>query len=236
MLTDEKLGNVLGRELDDLSEGVSPRPDLADRVVSTRRRQRHRTRGLGAAAALVLAGAAALSIGAPAGSRHGTLEAHLASYRFALPRDATGVSASTADCALRATVTFPNASGETSGIGVSEPDQSAVASAVLSDGGCVSMLLSNPYSPNGANMPAPAFPVVDSRSISIAGDQGTVGTYEFLGSATNGDGVSLSGARNVEVTLQIPVGNRQFQIFLVAAAGVTERQLESIVASGLTTN
>ncbi len=161
------------------------------------------------------------------------LEARLAFYRFALPRDATDVAASPADCALRATVTFPNASIGAPGIGASDPHQPTVASAVLGDGGCVSMLLSDPYTPGGANMPEPAFPVLDSSPISIAGDQGTVGTYEFIGSASNGKGVPLNGAKNVEVTVQIPAGQGQFQMLLVAAAGVSEQQLESIVASGL---
>lgn len=185
-------------------------------------------------AAAVTAAVVVATSGSNTATRLGSRTAQLASYRFALPRDTTGVAASATDCALRATVVFPNATS-TAQIGASDPSQPAVASAILGDGGCVSMLLTDPYTPGGAGQPVPAFPVLDSSSVSIAGDQGTIGTYEFMGDATNGNGVSLNGAKNVELTLQIPAANNQMQMLLVAAAGVDESELQSIVASGLTT-
>jgi hypothetical protein len=234
MQTDDQLAETLGEQLHSLVAGVSPRTDLADRVVRRdgTRRRRSRAVGVGAASA-VLAGSLAVTIGglgAKHASRLGHQNLRLASYRFSLPRDTTAVAVTPADCALKATVASPEPSAVS---GVTEPSQPAVASAVLGDGGCLSMLLTAPYAAGDPTAPKPAFPALDQTPISINGDAGTVGTYELIGSASNGQGTDLNGAKNVELALDIPAGDGQQQLLLVAAAGVSEQQLESIVASGL---
>ncbi|MGI8714529.1 MAG: hypothetical protein ACR2NR_15410 [Solirubrobacteraceae bacterium] len=234
MQTDDQFAETLGEEFHSLVAGLSPRTDLADRVVGRDRSRRRRTRtvGVGAAGAVV-AGSLAVTLGglgvthAP-GLEHRDLR--LASYHFSLPRDTTAVAATPADCALKATVASPDLSAVN---GVTKPAQPAVASAVLGDGGCVSMLLTAPYAAGDPNAPKPAFPVLHQTPVSINGDAGTVGTYEFIGSASNGQGTALNGAKNVELALNIPAGDGREQLLLVAAAGISEQQLESIVASGL---
>jgi hypothetical protein len=235
MQTDDQLTETLGKQLHSLVAGLSPRTDLADRVVRRDRTRRHRTVGVGAAGAAVVAGALAVTVGglgATHARRLGHRELRLASYHFSLPRDTSAVAATSADCALKATVASPNLSAVS---GVTEPLQPDVASAVLGDGGCVSMLLTAPYAAGDPNAPKPAFPVLDQTPVSINGDAGTVGTYEFIGSAStsNGQGTHLNGAKNVELALNIPASDGQEQLLLVAAAGISEQQLESIVASGL---
>ncbi len=234
MQTDDQLTATLSEQLHSLVADLSPRTDFADRVVRrgrTRRRRNHIV-----AVGALLAGSLAVTIGglsATHGPRLGHRGLRLASYHFLLPRDTSAVAATPADCALRATVASPDLSAISGG---TEPSQSAVASAVLGDGACVSMLLTAPYAAGDPTAPKPAFPVLDQTPISINGDSGTVGTYEFIGSASNGQGTDLNGAQNVELALDIPAGDGQQQLLLVAAAGVSEQQLESIVASGLHTD
>ena len=233
MQTDDQLAQTLGEELHSLVAGLSPRTDVAGQVVrrARSRRRRHRTAGVGVAGA-VLTGSLAVTLGGLGVTHTARRERdlRLASYHFSLPHDTSAIAATPADCALKATLASPELS-EISG--VTEPSQPAVASAVLGDGGCVSMALTAPFAAGDPNAPKPAFPALDQTPVSINGDAGTVGTYEFSGSDSNGQGPDLNGAKNVELALNLPAADGQQQLLLVAAAGIDGQQLESIVASGL---
>jgi hypothetical protein len=119
--------------------------------------------------------------------------------------------------------------------GATGAHQPAIQNAVTSSGGCVSMLLTDPFSPGAANAPRPFFYPVQTSSVTIDSDTGTIGTYEVLGgSGLTIHGVPVStGTENTELFLQIPTTNGEVQELEVAAAGISESQLQSIVASGL---
>jgi hypothetical protein len=242
MLTDEQIGDVLSRELSELTGDISPRADLADRVVSARRGRRRRTQAAAGSSLVAAAAVAGVALGTGGSSRAPRLAAaklHLASYRFTMPRgsrvaDADAVAATSPSCAMGAFIVYTSGPNE----GATSADQPAIQNAVTSSGGCVSMLLTDPFTPGAANAPRPFFYPVQTSSVTIDGDSGTVGTYEVLG----GSGLTIhgvpvtNGTENTELFLQIPTTNGQVRELEVAAAGVSESQLQAIVASGLSAN
>jgi hypothetical protein len=177
MQDERTLDDDLGRELHALVCDVQPRPGLADAAIARRRSTRRRAGagvgGLGAAAAVSAGVVLALGSGA-APARLGHSELHLAAYRFALPQDATTVAATPAACALGAgVVVYPHVTASNaSQIGVSGPSQPAIANAVTGQGGCVSMALTNPYTPGSDLTPVPGFPFLNQTPITIDGDSG----------------------------------------------------------------
>jgi hypothetical protein len=240
MQDERQLGDTLTREFHELVGGLEPRAGLADAAIARRRSTRRRAGigvgGLGAAAAVSAGVVLAFGSGA-APARLGHSELHLAAYRFALPRDATTDAATPAACALGAAVAHPNDPDQTTdepGTGVSAADQPAIASAVTGQGGCVSMLLTDPYTPGSDLSPAPLLEEPDASPITVDGDSGTLGTQEFQGSGWDGQGTLIpNGTTNNELTLTIPAADGQDQMLVVTAAGVSQSELESIVASGL---
>jgi hypothetical protein len=251
MHDEHQLGDALSRELHELVGGLEPRVGLADAAIDRRRSVRRRAGigagGLGTVAAVSAGLAVAIGGGGGGGgggaapARLGGSELHLAAYRFVLPRDATPVAATLAACALGAgVVVYPTVTAaDESRIGVSTPDQPAIASAVTGQGGCVSMLLTNAYTPGSDLTPVPGFPFLDQTPITIDGDSGDIGTQEFIGGDGSGGDATVhgsampSGTENNELTLTIPTANGQDELLIVTAAGVSQAQLQSIVASGL---
>ena len=240
MISDQQLGDALSRELHELAGQLTPAPNLADRVIRRRRAGRRRARlsGVGGVIA-ALAVAAVLTFGrsgTPAQTQLGQSRLRLASYTFKLPRRAHAVSATPAACAIGAVVTYNAAPGGSP----SSPQQPTIAQAVTANGGCVSMLLTAPYTPGGANAPSEAFPVLDQHPVQIGPYTGTVGTAEVVGSGSNGssdltiNGVSVpSGTTHQFLTLHLPAKGGQIQDLQVAVAGISEQQLVAIVSSGL---
>jgi hypothetical protein len=243
MVDDQQLGDALSHALHHGSDMLSPPSGLADQIIGQRRARRRRA-GLAATAATTGALAIALTglaiSQSPSSMTLGRARLHVASYTFRLPRGAHAVSASAtpAACAIGAAVAYSPGSGE----GASDStDQPSIAQAVTADGGCVAMLVTNPYTPGAANTPQEPFPVVDQHTVQIGADTATVGTYELIGSGlTPGsdpiiNGVPVpSGTRHVVLTVPLPAGNGQDQDLQVAVAGISEQQLVSIVSSGLT--
>jgi hypothetical protein len=243
MQDETHLAETLGRELHELVDDVRPRAGLVDAAIARRRTVRHRaltgTVGVTAAvaAALVVAlgttggGRPVSTNGSHAVASRGSAAAQLqlASYHFSLPRDAKAVPATPATCAFGTGVTYPNDPNQTSpnqpGVGASAPNQPTIASAVTAQGGCVSMLLTDPYMPGSDLAPTPAFPIENQAPITIAGNSGTIGTQELIGSGPT--------EKDTLLTLELPAPNGQKQLFLAAAAGISQQQLESIVTSGL---
>jgi hypothetical protein len=244
MQDERQLGDTLTREFHELVGALEPRAGLADTAIARRRSVRRRAGvgvgGLGVAAAVSAGAVLALGSGA-APARLGHSELHLASYKFALPRDATTIAATPAACALGAgVVVYPDVTAsDESQMGVTTPAQPAIANAVTSQGGCVSMLLTNAYTPGSDLTPVPGFPFLNQTPITIDGDSGAVGTQEFIGAGERGGDATVngsampSGTENNELTLTIPAANGQDQLLIVTAAGVSQSELQSIVTSGL---
>jgi hypothetical protein len=240
MISDQQLGDALSRQLHDLAGELTPEQNLADRVIRRRRAGRRRARlsGVGGVIAALVA-AAVLTVGGsgtPAQTQLGQSQLRLASYTFKLPRRSHAVSATPAACAIGAVVTY-----EAPGASPSNPQQPMIAQAVTDNGGCVSMLLTAPYTPGAANAPDEAFPVVDQHPVQIGSYAGTVGTAEVVGSAGDGssdltiNGVSVpSGTTHQFLTVHLPTSDGQVQDLQVAVAGISEQQLVAIVSSGLT--
>ena len=250
MQDETHLAEALGRELHELVDDIQPRGGIVDAAIARRRTVRRQalTGALGTTAAvaagLVVAlgatdGGSVARKGSGAVARKGSAVAQLqlASYHFSLPRDAKVVPATPATCAFRTGVTYPNDPNQTlsdqPGVGASAPSQPTIANAVTAQGGCVSMLLTDPYSPGSDLTPTPAFPTENQAPITIAGNSGTIGTQEFIGDATMNRVKLPSGTKDDLLTLELPAPNAQKQLFLAAAAGISQQQLESIVASGL---
>ncbi len=235
MVNEQQLGDALSRELHELVRELSPRPDLADHVIRRRRDGRRRGRVAGVGAGIVAIAAAVVvtlgSSGTPGSTQLGSAHLRLASYTFRLPRGAHAVSATPAACAVGAAVVYIPDPGE----GVSNPDQPAIAKAVTANGGCVSMLLTDPYTSGAANAPKePNYPV-DQQQVQIGSYTGTIGTYAIIGADMTFHGVPVpSGTRQTVLNLTLPTSGGQVQDLQVAAAGITEQQLVSIVSSGLT--
>ena len=232
MLTDEQLADSLSQALHDRTATLFPQPDLADQVIRRRRATRRRTQiGATAASSLVIATAAvALGIFSSGHSiRIGASELHLAGYAFKLPR---GVQATPAACAIGAAVDYIPGPGE----GASSAGQPAIAHAVTVNGGCVSMLLSDPYTPGAANAPSEPFDTIDQHSVEIGSYTGTVGTYAVIGSGITFNGTPVpSGTRHVVLSVDLPASGDEVRELQVAVAGISEQQLVSLVTSGLQT-
>lgn len=235
MVNDQQLGDALSHELHELVSGLSTRRDLVDGALRQRRASRRRARLAGAgsgiaavAAALVVALA---SSGTPGSAQLGSAQLRLASYTFRLPRGAHAASTTPAACAVGAWVGYLPGAGE----GVSAAGQPTIAQAVTTNGGCVSMLLTDPYTPGAANAPSEPFSTVDEHQVQVDSHTATIGTYEIIGSGMTFHGVPVpSGIRQTVLNLHLPASGGQVQDLQVAVAGITEQQLISIVSSGLT--
>jgi hypothetical protein len=233
VVNDQQLGDALRNALHQHMDALAPRADLADVVIRRRRAGQLKARlgGTGAAVAVTAAVAAVVlssqsSDLTPLGQGH----LRLAGYSFQLPQGAHAVSATPAACAIGAGVTYSSAPSE----GVSDTSQPAIAQAVTSGGGCVSMLLTDPYTPGAANAPSQPFPVVDQHQVQIGSDAATIGTYQVIGADMTFNGVPVpSGTEHVSLNVEIPTNNGQVQDLDIAAAGVSEQQLLAIATSGL---
>jgi hypothetical protein len=241
MADDQQWGDALADVLHHPAGMLTPRSDLADQIIAQRRAGRRRT-GLAATGAVAGAVAIGLTVLAltqsPSAVTLGRAQLHIASYTSRLPRGAHAVSgaATPAACAIGAGVAYTPGSGE----GASDTDQPSVAQAVTSNGGCVSMLLTDPYVSGAANAPREPFPVVDQHTVQLGSYTGIVGTYEIVGAGlTPGsdptfNGVPVpSGTRHVVLTVELPASNGETQDLQIAVAGISEQQLVSIAASGL---
>jgi hypothetical protein len=243
MLDERTSDDDLGRELHALVADLEPRAGLADTAIARRRSMRRRagvgTGGLGVAAAVSAGAVLALGSGTaqPARVRLDGPRLHLAAYHFALPKDASPVAATPAACAIPASVVYPG-DAPPSDVGATSASEPAIANAVTSAGGCLSMTITNAYTPGSADAPTPAFMFAKSP-ITVDGDTGDVGTQELIGRDANGgpltiNGVTVpSGTTDNALDLEIPVADGQVQMLLVTAAGVSQSELQSIVASGL---
>jgi hypothetical protein len=235
VVTDQQLGDALHHALHQHVGMIVPPADLADVVISRRRAGQLKARLGGSAAAVAAAAAVAgvliSSVGGFKPLRPARLQ--LAGYSFQLPAGAHAVAATPAACAIGAGVGYAPGTGE----GVSSTSQPAITQAVTSSGGCVSMLLTEPYTPGAANAPSEPFPIVDQHQVQIGSDSATVGTYQVVGRDMTFNGVAVpSGTEHLALNVEIPAAGGQVQDLNIAAAGISEQQLVAIASSGLTPN
>jgi len=232
MLTDDTLERALRGALHDLTDEVEPDPQLCDAVVERHARRRRRARtaqGAGALAALTAAALAiVLAAGGTAGPRAPQLA--LASFKLRLPARSHVLAPGSHVC-LPAVVMYPSTDVPSSG--PANPAEPEVASAAMGHGGCVSVLLTAPFTPGSAGAPTPMNDT-DTQPVEIAGYHGTIGSVTWTGGDMTYDGISIpDGTTQSVLTLEVPAAHGQVEDLLLAAEGLSRQQLVSIVSSGL---
>jgi hypothetical protein len=231
---DQELGAELGRRLKTDMSAVLPRAGIADVVIARRRSRQNRLRiTVGSASVTTLAVALALTAGVTSSSKRiGQDHLRLAGYDFSLPAGSKTVAATPAACAVGVGVGYTPGAGE----GASDANQTTVVQAVTGQGGCVAMLITDPFTPGASNAPQEPFSVVDQHQVQVGSYTGTIGTYAVTGSDMTIDGTPIpDGTQHIEINLEIPASDGQVQDLQVAVAGLSEEQLIAIVSSGLRT-
>lgn len=228
-INDDELERALSGELRALVSDLSPRPDLYERVVSQHARQRRTFRAGAAGAAMAVAAAVIISLSPGAGNGTTGPQLKLAAYSLRLPAGYRHLAATSAACNPQAFVLDPGSSGQSP----SDLDQPAVVSAATANGGCVSMLLSASYTPGASD--APVLPgSEDASPVQIGSYQGTVGTDTWIGRDMTLNGIPVaSGTKQLIVNLDVPGDGGQVQDLEIAAEGLSQQQLISILSSGL---
>jgi hypothetical protein len=153
MLSDETLEGALRGALHDLVGDIEPDPQIGDVVLERHSRRRRRSRaaqGAGALAAVIaVAGlVVALTAGGTAAPHRPQLT--LASFKLRLPARSHVLAPGSHVC-LPAIVSYPSTTLPSEG--PANPTEPKVVSAATGDGGCVSILLTAPFTPGSANAP-----------------------------------------------------------------------------------
>jgi hypothetical protein len=233
MPSDETLERALSDALHDLVGDSQPDPRLGDAVLAHHERRRRRVRAAQGAVALagVIAVAGlvvALSTGGTAAPQRAQLT--LASFKLQLPPRSHVLAPGSHVC-LPAIVNYPSTNVPSGG--PANPTEPKVVSAATGDGGCVSILLTAPFTPGSANAPTP-FNDRNPTPVTISGFHGTIGTATWQGGGMTYDGISIpDGTTQSELTLQVPAAGGQVEDLVFAAEGLSHQQLVSIVSSGL---
>jgi hypothetical protein len=236
----EQLADALRETLREQTREIFPPTDLADRVIKQRRQGRARVRAA-TSISLVVAVAAAVTlvlsaIGSGSTLAH-PLRLRLAGYAFSLPAGARVVPARPAGCLIGyLTIAQTQAVIGT----VPRTRQPAIANAITRDGGCVSLMLTTAHSRSRPDALMKSLPALQQRAVRIGAYRAEIGTSRTVGERVNlnKNGVSVphkTEFENIELDVQLPAGAGRVRDLLVAAAGVSEQQLITIVASGLHT-
>jgi hypothetical protein len=233
MLSDDTLESALRGALHDLVGDIEPDPQMGDVVLERHARHRRRSRaaqGAGALAAVIaVAGLAVVLTAGGATAPHGA-QLTLASFKLRLPARSRVLAPGSHVC-LPAIVSYPSTSVPSGG--PANPTEPKVASAATGDGGCVSILLTAPFTPGSASSPTP-FNDIHPAPVTIGGYQGTIGTAIWQGGDMTYDGIHIpDGTTQSELTLQVPAAGGQVEDLMFAAEGLSGQQLVSIVSSGL---
>lgn len=229
-----------------VSDGRKPLFRQLTLVRGSRRRRVH----LAAAASALVAAAAATAIplslgaGSPAASR-GTKGAapvmQLASYRLRLPANYRLMAVITSDCHPYLLFKPPTNPWNGAMPGPSS-FASEVASVASAAGECVFMALLPPYTPTAA--------IPNPEQVTLSGaEQVQVGQYQaWVGTTTandaahapaEGDAIVKPGGQTqvlgdeTMLYVEIPLAGGQAQDLVVGASGLTQSQLASLVANGL---
>jgi hypothetical protein len=221
---------VLVQGLRDLVIDVNPDPGLGDRVLARAagRRRRYTSASLsgvllaavGAATALVLAGGSAARP-----------ELKLASFRLRLPARAHVTPLGSHVC-LPAMVMYP--STQVPSGGPANPTEPRVASGVTAAGGCVSVLLTAPFTPGSNQVPTPFMDEQSAEPVQVGAYAGTLGPATWTGGSMTYDGYSIpDGTVQSVLSLRVPAGGGQVEDLVFAAEKISAPQLLSIVRAGL---
>ncbi|HTU97515.1 MAG TPA: hypothetical protein VMF14_16835 [Solirubrobacteraceae bacterium] len=233
MLSDDTLERDLRGALHDLVGDVDPDPHIGDVVLAHHARSRRRSRaarGAGALAAMIAVAGLVVALTAGQTSTPGQAQLTLAAFHLRLPAHSRVLAPGSHIC-LPAIVSYPGTSVPSDG--PTNPTESKVVSAATGDGGCVSVLLTAPFTPGSASAPTP-FNDANPTPVTIAGFDGTIGTVTWQGGDMTYDGVSIpDGTTQSELTLQVPAAGGQVEDLVFAAEGLSRQQLVSIVSSGL---
>lgn len=232
MLSDEQLQDTMRDGLHGLAGDLEPDPRLYERVLAGHARRR-RGRAVGAmVAGTVAAGAAIVLTAGGAGSPAPSPQLRLASFRLRLPEHSQVLAPGSHRC-LPAIVMYPNVYFPSGG--PPNPTEPAIVSAVTGDGGCVSVLLTSPFTPGSSEAPTPFMDEQSAKPIQIGSYQGTAGPATWIGSDMSYQGIAIpSGTTQSILSLEVPAAGGQLEDLVFAAEGVSEQQLISIVSSGLT--
>ena len=213
-LDDEVLEDALRSYFVEQTRGLELGREVVPGLVG-RARFRRRIGYIAAAAAIVAAvgGAFTLSHG-----RASSDTIRLASYTFHLPSRFHSTSSTPKSCMPLATVDAPFSAS--SGQIVEHPyNLPQVSSAITSAGGCITIALTNPYTPTAA-APDP-FRVSLSAPIIVAGH------VAWVESGQQGTGDTL------DLGIQLPYGNGQYHDLVVGTVGLPSNEVVRLVARGL---
>jgi hypothetical protein len=196
--------------------------------------RRRRVRTVGAMVALaVVAGAAIVVTAGGAGTPAPSPQLRLASFKLSLPEHSQVLAPGSHRC-LPAMLMYPGTSVPSGG--PANPTEPAIVSAVTADGGCISVLLTSPFTPGSSGAPTPFMDEQSAKPVQIGSYPGTSGPATWTGSNMSYKGIAIpSGTTQSMISLQVPAGDRQVADLVFAAEGVPEQQLISSVSSGLTT-
>lgn len=246
MPTDEAFEEELRLQFS-MMEAPAPRPGLVEETVRKYRRWRMRRRLLVASPALAVAGAVGIVAGlggfggsggrVPATNKPEIAAASMRLTRFTFPLP-KGYQLASIDNACRALVIFSNPSPQLAPPGTgpypyspprvsklypasSSPQTSTMAAAAATDGGCLLMALTVPFTPTQST----ANPYLASSGQAI-----NVNGYEAWLTASTGtsDGMGL-----VQLTVRLPAGNGKFEDLGIGARGLSAQSLLTIVSQGL---
>jgi hypothetical protein len=214
--------------------------------VPLRRRKRRLARGgvsrrrayLAAAAALLVAAAATaipLSLGGGTSSAAPVIQ--LASYRLRLPANYRLTAAITSDCHPYLLFKPPTNPWDGKMPGASSY-ASQVASAAGTAGGCVFMALLPAYTPTAAT-PDPEQAVLSgAEQVQVGPYQAWVGTTDATEGPADGYAIIKSGPTQdlgdeTMLYVEIPLNGGQTQDLVVGSSSLSQSQLVSLVANGL---
>lgn len=215
-----------------LAGDLEPHPRLYERVLAGHARRR-RVRVAGTTVALtVVAGAAVALTSGGAGSPAPSPQLQLASFKLRLPEHSQVLAPGSHRC-LPAMVMYPGTSVPSGG--PANPTESAIVSAVTAGGGCISVLLTSPFTPDSSGAPTPFMDEQSAKPVHIGSYQGTAGPATWIGSDMSYKGITIpSGTTQSIISLQVPEAGGHVEDLVFAAEGVSEQQLISIVSAGLT--
>jgi hypothetical protein len=233
MPSDETLERAMRSALHVLADEIEPDPQIGEVVLERHARRLRRSRAAQSAGAVAAVMAVAglilaLTAGGTAASHRPQLT--LASFQLRLPARSHVLAPGSHVC-LPAIVSYPSTS--TPSGGPANPTEPKVVSAATGDGGCVSILLTAPFTPGSDNAPTP-FNDANPTPVTISGYAGTIGTATWQGGDMSYDGLPIpDGTTQSELTLQVPVAGGQVEDLVFAAERLSRQQLVSIVSSGL---
>lgn len=250
MLADDLVEARLRRHF---ADSLEPSGDLVAEVLAGRRPhavRRSATMRLSVAAVAALAtvaGIAALlgvvlSPGAPSTGRPSLGPHHLdapnvlalATYEFRLPKDYRLTSALHTTCRAIVTIGGPSAAG----VSALSPDSTAAsASAAASSGGCISMLLTPPFTPSSTT-PAPYLRSggqATSSPVRVGPYSGWLTTQGALTRWLQSQGVVPASTLHpdLQLSVELPLGGGEYRVLEVGSRGISQSALVDIVRQGL---